>query len=118
MEQNGFTAQEVLRDIVLDCLITIELHQKNWCTYGDSPYIYGCNTSQIELSLEMLGIVKKGYFGTEQLFKLERTDDKADLQVLTPIGYQTITIVDLSEMFGYDYETKIKCKYYQKGLKL
>lgn len=103
MHAQGYTAEEILLEIILDSLRAIEHYTRGWYKYSEDNYMNAVCIGKIEMSLETLCIVKDGYNRViKQLHLIERNDTPI-LQRWTKDGWQDIDMVTLCLLFDVNY---------------
>lgn len=104
----GYTAEEILREIILDDLRTIERHLCGWYDVQEDKYMNAVCTSTIERSLESLCIVKDGYRKVISSLHLIERRSKPIIQLWTKDGWVDINMPYLCAIFDVDYYTMVK----------
>lgn len=108
MHAQGYTAEEILREIILDDLRTIERHICGWYDIQEDKYMNAVCTSTIERCLESLCIIKDGYRKVISSLHLIERRSKPTIQMWTKDGWIDINMLHLCAMFDVDYYTMVK----------
>ncbi|MEE1006796.1 MAG: hypothetical protein U0L66_06340 [Acutalibacteraceae bacterium] len=108
MQKEGFTAQEVLRELVLNSLRSIEHYTRGWYNYDESKFLNGSCVGMIEQALEQLSIVKTGYLAVIQPFHLVDRAGEPIIQIFVGDTWRDIDMQNLCALFDVDYYTMVK----------
>lgn len=108
MHKNGFTTQEVLIELVLNSLRTIEHYTRGWFKYNESKFLNGSCVGAIEQALEQLSIVKTGYLAVIQPFHLVDRAGEPIIQIFVGDAWRDIDMQKLCALFDVDYYTMVR----------
>lgn len=104
----GYTADEVLREITLEALRTIEYYCKHWVMFDESQYINGEYNGRIDQAVRLLCILHDGYLPMLRTIRFYDDGKKPVIQICLKDGWHDIDLKDLSAMFGIDYDSFVK----------